>query len=1135
MKTPKERLHRVLVLGATPAGIAATNKLGELGIPVTLVDPEVDLHAKLGREEWRLKSGVTLNYAWRPGLLRILRNANIRTVIPGEVRSLKHSSQGFAARLKAPPCYVDADHCILCGRCQTVCPVACADGSRPIHLDGRQALPGRAVIDKRQQPLCQANCPLGVNAQGYIALSLQGKYGEALEVVRRDNVLPGICGRICTHPCETACRRGQMDEPLAIRDIKRFLADFELERAATDAGLAAVDHGGAESAAGRRSRSHAEGGAAVLIVGSGPAGLAAAADLARLGHDVTVMEKEPELGGMLRYGIGPYRLPRTILDREIDAIKAMGVRFQTSAPVDLRTGLGELRRQYTAVIVSTGTWTDRRLGVPGEDLAGVEGCLAFLTRLYRGEITELKEKVAVIGDGNAAFDLARALVRIGARVTLVSWFPADLIPADAEEIEAARAEGIDLIDRTQTIGFVGEGGHLKALRCVPTEPGAPDPQGIPWPVPVAGGEPFELAFERVFVAIGQKGNASLFADQEGLQATAHGYIAVDAEQRAALAGVYAAGDAVTGPSSVVRAMASGRQAARAVHRKLSGEDLPTASTARPLERDFCAIPDDLASLARVHMAERQAAVRRDGFAEVALGLTETQVQAEASRCLQCGVCSECLQCVDVCGSVGAIHHDDRETDLVEQAGVVIVADPTLAFGIKGDDVIRAYSTKAARDDVYAMMLRGFAAAAEAMNLLGGSTQRLRGHGLSFAPPDARLVGEMRLGVFVCRCNDSLGWASELDAYVAALPERRGVLLAETVTSACTPEGTAAMVRTIREKNLTRVVLASCVCCPLDFICTACTDQRSRLKDALFNGTGIPRAMVETCNVRGEALRWLGEDQSVAMERFTGLLDRSVHRARFLKTLPAPARPYNFTTAVIGVSEAAIKSALTLADAGMEVFLFGTSDQPLEETLVHPNIRSFDRSAVKGLRGTVGKFQVVVEIDGVQQTLQVGAVILGEQSRRRIPYMPQAGLSPHLVESSMQQQGVIGIPFFSPGATSIPGLFLANPPGIQVSQRVKGAAAALLAATVMPRRPRQNKGYTVVVKDEQCRGCGRCIQACPYQAVFFRRNEMGGVTSVVDEALCKGCGNCISVCPTNAADSPYRDRSYLEQMIEEILV
>jgi heterodisulfide reductase subunit A-like polyferredoxin len=283
------------------------------------------------------------------------------------------------------------------------------------------------------------------------------------------------------------------------------------------------------------------------------------------------------------------------------------------------------------------------------------------------------------------------------------------------------------------------------------------------------------------------------------------------------------------------------------------------------------------------------------------------------------------------------------------------------------------------------------------------------------------------------------------------------------------------------------------------------------------------------------LRLLQSDPLLAVERFTGLMVRSIGRAKLLKSLPAPARPYNFTTAVIGESEAAFNSASTLAEAGMEVFLFGSPAKPLSTPLDHPNIHNFKGSSVKGLRGTVGNFQITVETDGVTQVFQVGAVILGEQSRKQIPYIPTAGLHPHTVEASMQKRGVPGIPFFNPGATSIPGLFLANPPGINVSERIKGTAAAILAASTMPRSPRQNKGYTVVVDEARCRGCGRCIEVCPYQAVSFLRNEQGGWHSVVDEALCKGCGNCIPVCPSNAADSPYRDRRYLEQMLEEILI
>lgn len=1118
MRAPKDRLHRVLVIGATPAGLAATNKLGEMGIPVTLVDTAADLNEKLSREEWRLSSGVPLNFALRPGLLRILRNPRIHCVLPGEITSLKHTPQGFCAHIKSSANYIDADHCVLCGRCADICPASTPEGTKPIHFNGRASLPGHPSIDKRQKPLCQANCPLGVNAQGYVALARSGKFVEALDLIRRDNILPGICGRICTHPCEIACRRGELDEPVAIRDIKRFIADYELE------------HPHAPVGASQPFRAQK-----VAVIGSGPAGLAAAADLARWGYPVTVFEKESKPGGLLRYGIGPYRLPRSILDHEIAHIQGLGVEFRTGTTVDASNNYEELRKEFASVILATGTWKDRKLGVPGEDLDRVEGCLEFLGRLYRDEIQRLDEDVAVVGDGNAAFDVARALVRLGARVTIVSWFPEELIPADPEEVLAAREEGVSFVYSAKVTEFLGAQGRLDGLRCAVTTPGKPDAKGIPWPVIVPGKEPFELKFQRAIVAIGQMANSPTCQLNDGIEVSPSGFIQVDSSCATSLKEVYAAGDAISGPSSVVKAMASGREAARAVHESLSGETLTNGKPRRPEDRDFPEITPDIPSVARVHMPERQPSARCGSFDEVALGLTETQVFTEAARCLQCGVCSECLQCVEACVSSETIQHGAVDSIDVEHAGVVIIADPQAAPSVKGEDVIRAYSTKGAKADVHAMTLRGFAAAAEALILLGGTSQRLKGHGLAFSPPGPQLQREHRLGVFVCRCNDSLGWSEELDAYMGGLSERPHLEHVEVLNAACTPEGSTSILKTVREKGLTRIVLASCVCCPLDFICSSCTDQRSRLKNALFHGTGISRAMVETCNLRGEVLRLLQSDPQLAVERFTGLMDRSIGRAKHLKSLPAPARPYNFTTAVIGESEAAFNSASTLAEAGMEVFLFGSPAKPLSTPLDHPNIHNFMGSSVKGLRGTVGNFQITVETEGVTQVFQVGAVILGEQSRKQIPYIPTAGLLPHTVEASMQKRGVPGIPFFNPGATSVPGLFLANPPGINVSERIKGTAAAILAASTMPRSPRQNKGYTVVVDEARCRGCGRCIEVCPYQAVSFLRNEQGGWHSVVDEALCKGCGNCIPVCPSNAADSPYRDRRYLEQMLEEILI
>ncbi len=721
-------------------------------------------------------------------------------------------------------------------------------------------------------------------------------------------------------------------------------------------------------------------------------------------------------------------------------------------------------------------------------------------------------------------------------MTLLSWFPEELIPADPEEVQEARLEGIRIVDRTRVTAFLGEHGHLTHLRCVETIPGPPDAKGIPWPVTKPGAEPYVVPCRRAFVAIGQQGDPALFGTA-GTSAilTPQGLVSVDTNARTSIPGVYAAGDVVSGPSSVVHAMASGRRAAFAVHRDLSGEDI-TPAAVRPENRQLRPIPENLVFCRRPVPAQADPARRTCGFTEVCLGLSENQVHAEAERCLQCGVCSECFQCVDAGTDCGAVNHRQSPLEIAEQAGVVILADPESAPPIRGEDVLRAYSTKGSgREDVYAMMLRGFAAAGEAMILLGEKAQRMKGHGLSFPPPDPPLSPEVRIGVFVCRCHDSLGWSPAMTDSVASLLGRPDVVHTEVLPSACSPEGSRNLVQTIREKGLTRVVLASCVCCPLDFVCSACTDQRSRLKTALFNGTGISRAMVETCNLRGEALRFFAHDEAIALERFRGLLERSIGRVRKLKSMPAPARPYNFTTAVIGVSEAALKSAVTLAQSGMDVFLFTGTQDPAPPIPAHPNIQVFPRAEIVGLRGTVGAFELLASIDGSTQIIHAGAVILGERSRRAIPYVPYENLPPRRVEWTMQQRGKTGVPFFYPGATSVPGLFLAAPPEIHVSQRIKGAAAAVLAAAVMPRRPRHSKGYTVTVDASKCRGCGRCAQVCPHQAVSFRRNEWGYGTAVVDEALCKGCGNCIAICPSNAADSPYRDRAVLEQMIREIMV
>jgi len=1132
MKRQKERLYRVIVAGATPEGIAAANKLGELGIPVTLVEADADLDRKLAAEEYRLPSGLTFNHAHRPGLIRIMRNNSIRSLLPARITSIKHTAQGFSVRIDQEQTFIDPDRCTLCGKCVAVCPVEHPDTGRALRYHARSSLPGRPTIDKRRQPLCRENCPLGVNAQGYIALAAQGKYEEALALIRRDNVLPGICGRICAHPCEDACRRGGVDDPVAIRAIKRFLADYE---GTDEAGQEAA--GTTEAARVEPTRPEK-----IAVIGSGPAGIAAAADLARKGYGVTVFEKEKEVGGLLRYGIGAHRLPRPILDREIRLIERMGVVFATGQAVDLAGDLDRFAKEYQAVILGTGTWRDRRLGVEGEDLDGVEGCLAFLVRRQRDDLARLPERVAVIGDGNSAFDLARTLARMGAQVSIVSWFGADSIPADPDEVREAVEEGVTIVDATQVVAFRGENKKgngdgapkFTHLECMRTRPGQPDARGIAWPEVVAGEQPFTLAFDRAFVAVGQVGGFDAGSFGGRVAVNDRGFIETDGKTRTSRPGVYAAGDTVSGPSSVVRAMASGRLAARAIHFDLTGIGEEGPQTC-PGTGDFSCIPEDLPKRQRTAMPERQANLRKSDFKEVALGFNTIQLIAEASRCLQCGACSECLQCVAACGALKAIDHSQAREEVVEQCGAVIVADPAVAPNIKGDDIIRAYGPKAARPDVNDMIVRGFDAAARAMLLLGGAAKTTKGHGLSLSVPDAGLSPEVRIGVFVCRCNDSFGWLDGMSEHLAhlaaAIPD---IVHTEMLTAACVPAGSQAIIRAVREKGITRLVLGSCVCCPLNFVCSACTDQRSRLKNNLFHGTGISRSMVETCNLRGEILRLVEAKPELALERFKGLLGRSIKRTRTLKPLPAVDRNYNFAAAVIGNSQATITSALTLADSDHEVFRFGTAEQPLKDPVEHPNIHNFPDWNVKGISGTLGDFQILIESEGRSQTLRAGTVILGEKARRRIAYTHQEGLPSCTVEPLVQQRGVTNIPFAYPCATSVPGLYLAEPPGINVSKLKKGTAAAVMVAAAMPRGPRQSKGFTATIDRTLCRGCGRCATVCLYHAVTLQANSVGGWHAYVDEALCKGCGNCLSVCPTGAADSPYRNRAYLEQALEELL-
>jgi NADPH-dependent glutamate synthase beta subunit-like oxidoreductase len=353
------------------------------------------------------------------------RHPNIELITNAEVVDCEGEPGDFRVRVRKNPRYVREDLCVACGLCTDVCSVEVNNADfdskmksrRAIYRPSPQSVPASYLIDHPERAPCKLTCPIGQDVQGYLALVAVGKLDEAHALIRRTNALPGVCGRVCYHPCEESCRRAAIDEPLSIKHIKRFVLDNT--PLPEDLFVPAEPTG-------KR----------VALVGSGPASLTAAHDLALHGHDVVVFEREAELGGMLRLGIPAYRLPRQVLERDIDIIRQLGVEFRTNAQVDA-TAIETLRQEYDAVFVATGAHQAMGLNVPNDDAQGVVRGLDFLHQVNLGEQVEIGRRVAVIGGGNTAIDAARTVLRMGAETVQIYYRRSrSEMPAADEEIEA---------------------------------------------------------------------------------------------------------------------------------------------------------------------------------------------------------------------------------------------------------------------------------------------------------------------------------------------------------------------------------------------------------------------------------------------------------------------------------------------------------------------------------------------------------------------------------------------------------------------------------------------------------------------------------------------------------------------------
>ena len=616
---------------------------------------------RLTREEYmaRLKEAEDRGYVHNvsnhdgPSPIEYICNCDYQSCLSmrasNYTRAANLSKSNFVAK-------VDEEKCVACGNCVEKCPANAVKLGQKLpqkhktpYVDSEFPPEVNAIkwgpehwnpdyLNTRQdvQPEtgtapCKSNCPAHIAVQGYLRMAAQGRYRDALELIKQENPLPAVCGNICNRRCEQVCTRGDVDEAVAIDEVKKFLAYRELNEA--------------ERFVPKKIRAE---GKKIAVIGAGPAGLSCAYYLAIDGHDVTVFDRNSQPGGMLRYGIPSFRLEKAVIDAEIAVLKELGVTFRTGVEVGKDVTLQQLREQgYAGFFVAIGAQKSAQLHVPGEELAGVFGGVDFLRDVNEGKDVRLGKRVAVIGGGNVAMDVVRTAVREGAQAAYVVYRRDEAeMPADPQEVSEAREEGVQFRFLNAPVEILGEDGHVTALKVEIMTLGAPDEKGRRKPVGTGKFEIIEV--DSVIGAIGQKVDWGTL-DVGALHTTQKGTAEADAlTYQTAEPDVFVAGDALTGPKFAIDAIAGGKQAAISLNRYVWGNNLTSGRD----RREYTYIDKDNLNITSYDTAVRQKPAidlsKKKTMRDERGVFTEEQVKIETARCLKCGAAhvdeSQCIGC-----------------------------------------------------------------------------------------------------------------------------------------------------------------------------------------------------------------------------------------------------------------------------------------------------------------------------------------------------------------------------------------------------------------------------------------------------------------------------------------------------------
>ncbi|MDD9301738.1 MAG: FAD-dependent oxidoreductase [Desulfobacter sp.] len=629
----------VMVVGAGIAGIQASLDLVDSGYLVYLVDKNTAIGGTMAQLDKTFPTNDCSMCIISPKLVEAGRHLNVELLTMSEIESVDGEAGNFNVKVRENPRFIDLEKCTACGECADVCPV-----TLPSRFDENlkarkaafklypQAMPSAYAIEKKDKAPCRLTCPAGLNVQGYVQMVKKGNFRQSLEIIMEQLPLPGVLGRICPHECEDACRRCQVDEPVAIRDLKRLAADnFDPRKIK----IPCQEKIGKKAA----------------VIGSGPVGLSAAYHLAKQGVDAVIFEALSKPGGMLRVGIPDHRLPPDVLDKDIEVVTQLGVEIRLDTRLGQDFTLDSLMADgFEAVFLGLGAHRGIDLGILGEDLEGVCQGVGFLKQLNLTGTTPVGRQVAIIGGGNVAIDVARSAVRLGAQeVTILYRRTRKEMPAWEEEICAAEDEGVKIVYLAALQKILGSKGKVTGARVIQMALGEPDASGRKRPVPIPESE-YEIEIDQLIPAIGQQPDLSAIEDLAEIKISRWNTTEVNPlTLETDMPGVFAGGDVQTGPGVAISAVAAGMEAAESIVRYLKGKDMEDGRTLPMVETpEYRPVDDSWPVEPRYKMPELPIDLRAGNFDEVELGYGRKEGQKEASRCINCGYCSECMACEDAC-------------------------------------------------------------------------------------------------------------------------------------------------------------------------------------------------------------------------------------------------------------------------------------------------------------------------------------------------------------------------------------------------------------------------------------------------------------------------------------------------------